>query len=113
MLSKIVILGIVERTPEQRFTQSNVAITGTLLGIGSGSISTVAIGKLAEKFASEVEKGQNIIISGRLQTAKVKTNTGAEKTIAQIEISEYDLIAVHSTTAQDNEELIGEDEIPF
>jgi len=134
-LSKIVITGKVVRNPEKRFTSNNLPITSFTINIGAENeeklVKVLAMGKLAETTAETVKKGTGIVVEGRLQTATVKTESGADKKIVEINAQGIEVIGTSEgsqessgspasdTTDFDftedagNDELIGEDEIPF
>jgi len=134
-LTKIAITGKVVRTPEKRFTGNNLTITSFTINIGVDNeeklVRVLAIGKLGETVATSVQKGSVIVVDGRLQTATVKTETGAEKKIVEINAQAIEVISgaatgVASTSEEvaspsedtdfdgvNVDELIGEDEIPF
>ncbi len=128
-LSKAVIMGEVVRTPEKRFTSNNLAITSFAINISTQQeeelLKVVAMGKLAEKAASDLSKGSKAVIEGKLQTNTVKTAEGEEKKI--VELMAQAIEAVGGSVPQEqpanqdylfqdediSEDLIGEDEIPF
>lgn len=133
-LSKIVITGKVVRNPEKRFTSANLPITSFTINIGSDNdeklVRVFAFGKLGETTAESVKKDQSIVVEGKLQTATVKTESGAEKKTVEINAQGIEIIgaslsqdtsSVSATDTNDfdftedisSDELIGEDEIPF
>jgi len=134
-LSKIVITGKVVRNPEKRFTGNNLPITSFTINLGAENeeklVRVFAIGKLGETTANTVKKDLNVVVEGKLQTAIVKTESGVEKKIVEINAQGIEVIGassqqddsqiVESVTASDidfsedisADDLIGEDEIPF
>jgi len=129
-LSKIVITGKVVRNPEKRFTGNNLAITSMTVDIGTDKeeklIRVFAVGKVAETASDTVKKGQTVLVDGRLQTSTVKTESGVEKKITEISAQAIEIIGCPTqqpassdteeyefTEDVSDEELIGEDEIPF
>ena len=130
-LSKIVLTGKVVRTPEKRFTGNNLPITTFGIDIGADDdekiLRVIAVGKLGETVAESVQKGQNVIVEGRLQTATVKTESGIEKKINEISAHGVEIISAsiqHDISSSrvdeyefaeeiSDEELNGVDEIPF
>ena len=74
-----------------------------------------------------MNKGEKVLVEGRLQTAAVKTDDGAEKRIYEIEASTIEKMGGSVSTNSDfgteeivkfesddmSNELINEDEIPF
>jgi len=128
-LSKIVITGQVVRNPEKRFTESNLAISSFSMDFGKEDeekvIRVFSIGKVAERIAETVKKGQNIVVEGRLQTNSVKTDSGTDKKFFEINAQNIEILGESNKAQTDEKEefslseeisddnLIGEDEIPF
>ncbi len=138
-LSKAVIMGTVVRSPEKRFTTNNIAITTFAIDISQNAedqslLKVITKGRMAEKASEIVDKGIVVILDGRLQTSVVKTSTGLEKKIVEIDAFNLEIVggqqakadADTSGTSQNNmqdsvdelddinaDNLIGEDEIPF
>ena len=133
-LSKIVITGKVVRNPEKRFTDNNFPITSFTINIGAENeeklVRVLAFGKLGETSANSVKKDQSVVVEGKLQTATVKTESGIEKKIVEINAQGLEIIGASLQEGSSDEtesgtsdldfsedlssdELIGEDEIPF
>ena len=133
-LSKIVVTGKVVRNPEKRFTGNNLPITSFTINIGAENeeklVRVFAIGKLGETTANSVKKDQSVVVEGKLQTAAVKTESGVEKKIVEINAQGLEIIGASLQEGSSDEtesktsdldfsedtssdELIGEDEIPF
>ena len=136
-LAKIVVDGIVVKTPEKRFTQNNLPITNFTLNINQKEetlVRVVAIGNLAEVTAQEITKDDRVIVDGRLQVETYKTQDGKDKRIIQINASTIEKIGATTTVGTSSptssakassdtivqfadkeivEDLIDEDEIPF
>ena len=129
-LSRIVITGQVVRNPEKRFTDSNLAISNFSMNFGKEGeekvIRVFSIGKVAERIAETVKKGQNIVVEGRLQTNSVKTDSGTDKKFFEINAQNIEILGESNVVQTDtkeeefslseeinNNDLIGEDEIPF
>ncbi len=131
-LAKIVVDGIVVKTPEKRFTQNNLPITNFTLSINQKEetlVRVIAIGNLAEVTAQEITKDDRVIVDGRLQVETFKTQDGKDKRIIEINASTIEKIggtqelAPKATSKSENivqfadqelvEDLIDEDEIPF
>ena len=85
-------------------------------------------------YSVNIQKGDNIVVEGRLQTNTVKTEDGSEKKIVELNASSFEKLSGSSMTASTSnvseptpdgeqivkfgadefsESLIGEDEIPF
>ena len=129
-LARATISGKVYRAPEKRFTSNNIPITGFTLNISTGSedeilIRVNSIGNLAETIAQTIEKGDEIVVEGKLQNAVATAEDGTERKIVEIEASSVMKISggitqpVQTQTTQKAapaefaDELIGDDEIPF
>ncbi len=130
-LSKIIITGKVVRNPEKRFTGNNLPITSFSINIGANDeekiLRVFAVGKLGETTEQTLKKGQSVIVEGRLQTASIKTESGVETKITEISAQGIEIIGTspqqessasevdefNFTEEINDEELIGEDEIPF
>lgn len=125
-LAKAVIMGIVQKTPEKRYTSNDVPITGFSINISEKDepslVRVIAKGKLAETVADSVSKNDKVIVEGRLQTTVVKTTTGDEKKVIEIDARAVESVGAPSQESYDEpvfvdesevDELIGEEEIPF
>ncbi len=136
-LARATISGTVYRTPEKRFTSNNVPITSFTLNINPEDetlIRVIAKGNLADTIVNGINKGDGVVVEGRLQNTTVKTEDGSEKRIVEIDASSFEKIiggttsTTKSSSSSDTEEseqivkfgtdefsesLIGEDEIPF
>lgn len=136
-LARATISGTVYRAPEKRFTSNNVPITGFTININPDDetlIRVIAKGNLADAMVNTINKGDNIVVEGRLQNNTVKTEDGNEKRIVEIDASSFEKLSGSSTTTSKSpsspdfgeteqivkfgadeftESLIGEDEIPF
>ena len=135
-LAKIVVSGKVTKSPEKRFTQNNVAITSFVMDINPQEetiVRVMALGNLAEKVASEVSMGDEVIVDGRPQVEIVKATSGKEKRVIEINASAVEKAGATGSSSSSggaasaakskdivqfaseelNEEIIDEDEIPF
>ena len=133
-LAKTVVTGTVYRTPEKRFTQNNVAVSAFVLNIGEREelfVRVVSKRNILDEVVSSIEKGEKVLVEGRLQTAVVKSDDGSEKRIYEIEANMIERLGAANTpnvtssqitSSEDivkfesddfSNELIGEDEIPF
>ena len=132
-LAKAVVTGSVFRAPEKRFTQNNVPVSSFVLNIGEREemLLRVVVKRAAlDEAVSAISKDDRVLVEGRLQITTVKSDTGAERRIFEIDANTIELMgagapvmaSVSSSSNSDivkfsNEEfadeLIGEDEIPF
>ncbi|OGI00507.1 MAG: hypothetical protein A2Y25_03560 [Candidatus Melainabacteria bacterium GWF2_37_15] len=124
-LAKVTVSGQVVKSPEKRFTEGNLAITSFMMDFGFEGqeklIRVFTIGKLADRIADTIKKGQSVIVDGRLQTT-TKNEAGVDKKITEINAQGIEIIEKSSQSYQQDtggedevssEDLIGEDEIPF
>ena len=131
-LAKSAVTGVVYRTPEKRFTQNNVGVSAFVMNIGDKEemlIRVISKRNIYDDLVSSLNKGDKVLVEGRLQTATAKMDDGTEKKIFEIdantverwgEITSSDTYASNSSEdivkfeSDDlTNELINEDEIPF
>ena len=135
-LAKAVVTGTLYRAPEKRFTQNNIAVSSFVLNIGEREemlIRVLSRRTALDEVVSGLNKGDKVLVEGRLQTAAVKMDDGSEKRIYEIDAATIEpfngggVSAVSSSSNSDfgteevvkieaddfSNELIGEDEIPF
>lgn len=130
-LAKSVVTGTVYRTPEKRFTQNNVGVSAFVMNIGDKEemlIRIISKRTTLDDLVSSLNKGDKVLVEGRLQTAAVKMDDGTEKRIYEIDANTIERWGeISASTASDfggedivkfesddmSNELINEDEIPF
>ena len=132
-LAKAVISGTVYRAPEKRFTSNNVPISAFALNISETDetlVRVLAKGNLAQTVEETINKGDRVVVEGRLQNNTVKNEDGSERRIVEIDAYAMEKLAGSSTGAAPSskaspdsivqfgqtdfsDDLIGEDEIPF
>lgn len=130
-LAKAVVTGSVFRAPEKRFTQNNVPVSSFVMNIGEREemlIRVVVRRTALDEVVSAISKDDRVLVEGRLQITTVKSDTGAERRIFEIDANTIELMgagapaAVSVSSGSDivkfdqeefSDELIGEDEIPF
>lgn len=134
-LSKAVIQGVVVREPEKRFSSNNVAVSNFTINITPNNdeaslLRVIALGRLAETVADNVVKGAMVMVDGQLQTNTVKSQTGEERKIVELQASNVELMGSGAASVKEksqsmqeeilqlsdedfSDELIGDDEIPF
>lgn len=134
-LSKAVIQGVVVREPEKRFSSNNVAVSNFTINITPNNdeaslLRVIALGRLAETVADNVTKGAMVMVDGQLQTNTVKSQTGEERKIVELQASNVELMGSGAASIKEkpqsmqeeilqlsdedfSDELIGDDEIPF
>ncbi len=130
-LAKAVVTGTVYRAPEKRFTQNNIAVSDFVLNINDREetlVRVVSKRQALDEVVNTLEKGDRVLVDGRLQTSTVKMDDGSDKKAYEIDASAIekmgegaisassygneDIVKFESDDLSDNE-LIGEDEIPF
>ncbi|MBQ7764096.1 single-stranded DNA-binding protein [bacterium] len=130
-LAKAVVTGSVFRAPEKRFTQNNIPVSSFVLNIGEREemLLRVIVRRTAlDEVVSSISKDDRVLVEGRLQITTVKSDTGAERRIFEIDAATIEMMGVASGAATVSsasadivkfsndefaDELIGEDEIPF
>ena len=129
-LAKAVVTGSVFRAPEKRFTQNNVPVSSFVLNIGDREemlIRVIAKRASLDEVVSSISKDDRVLVEGRLQITTVKSDTGADRRIYEIDANNVELMGaaapVSATSSNADivkfsneefaDELIGEDEIPF
>lgn len=131
-IAKAVVTGIVYRAPEKRFTSNDVAVSAFVLDIGEKDETLVRViskKNVLDNIVSNVNKGDKVLVEGRLQVATAKMEDGSERKIYEIEAATIEKmdgsISVSTGNKSNNDEivkfaqeefsdeLIGEDEIPF
>ena len=129
-VAKSTVTGTVYRTAEKRYTQNNIAVSAFVLNIGEKEemlLRIISRRQVLDETVSSLNKGDRILVDGRLQVATVKTDDGNERKIYEIDASSIEKISAGTPVNEkygteeivkfesDNfsDELIGEDEIPF
>lgn len=128
-IAKSVVTGTVYRAPEKRFTSNDVAVSAFVLDIGEKEetlIRVISKKTALENVVSSCNKGDRVLVEGRLQIATAKMDDGSERKIYEIEANTIEKMNGSSASVSSNEgeivkfaqeefsdELIGEDEIPF
>ena len=129
-IAKAVVTGTVYRSPEKRFTQNNVAVSAFVLDMGDREemlIRVISKRQILDEIVDTLNKGDRVLVEGRLQTAVVKMDDGSEKRIYEIDATTIEKMGETSSSSAKfgteeivkfesddlSNELIGEDEIPF
>ena len=139
-LAKATVTGTVYRAPEKRFTQNDIAVYGLTLNIGETEellIRVISKRRVLADLLDNVKIGDKLLVDGRLQVATTKTD-GSEKKYYEIDANDIEIISGTGSNTQSNsvsttskgevefgefeapvfaeeaeEDLIGEEEIPF
>jgi single-stranded DNA-binding protein len=129
-LAKAVVTGSVFRAPEKRFTQNNVPVSSFVLNIGDRGemlLRVIVRRNALDEVVSSISKDDRVLVEGRLQITTVKSDSGAERRIFEIDANTIEMMGAAAPSASSNsdsdivkfsqeeftDELIGEDEIPF
>ncbi|MBO6271278.1 single-stranded DNA-binding protein [bacterium] len=137
-LAKATVSGTVYRAPEKRFTQNDIAVYGLTLNIDEREetlVRVIAKRKALADVLDSVQKGDRILVDGRLQVASSKAADGSERRYFEIDANDIELMSgstsvggntASAQTSSDDKEivtfaetdfsedsLIDEDEIPF
>ncbi len=134
-LAKAVVTGTIFRAPEKRFTQNNIAVSSFVLNIGEREemlIRVISRRTGLDEIVSGLNKGDKVLVEGRLQTNTVKADDGSEKRIFEIDAATIETFSGSSSTVSSSgssnfgteevvsiesddfsEALIDGDEIPF
>ena len=129
-IAKAVVTGTVYRAPEKRFTQNNIAVSAFVLNIGEREetlIRVISRRQALDEIVDSLDKGERVLVDGRLQTNAVKMDDGSEKRIYEIDASTIEKLSGEAPVSANygteeivkfesddmSNELIGEDEIPF
>ena len=129
-IAKAVVTGTVYRAPEKRFTQNNIAVSAFVLNINDREetlIRVISRRQALDEIVDSLDKGERVLVEGRLQTNSVKMDDGSEKRIYEIDASTIEKLSGEAPSSVNygteeivkyesddmSNELIGEDEIPF
>ena len=134
-LAKATVSGTVYRAPEKRFTQNDIAVYGLTLNIDEREetlVRVIAKRKSLAETLDNVQKGDRILVDGRLQVASSKAPDGTERRYFEIDANDIELmsgkgsapssssdsapteeIVQFAETDFSEDNLIDEEEIPF
>ncbi len=129
-LAKAVLSGTVYRNPEKRFTGNNIPVTSFTLLIDEKEQSIIRVivrGNLADTVENAISKGDKIVAEGRLQMVGVQADDGTERKVMELDLSSFETLnssqpsssssaskeVVKFAEVEENDILIGEEEIPF
>ena len=129
-LAKAVLSGTVYRNPEKRFTGNNIPVTSFTLLIDEKEQSIIRVivrGNLADTVENAISKGDKIVAEGRLQMVGIQADDGTERKVMELDLSSFETLnssqpsssssaskeVVEFAGVEENDILIGEEEIPF
>ena len=89
-MNRIQLMGRLTRDPEIKYTQTGKAVASFTLAINrykseeTDFIDCVAWGTLAESVGNTFQKGQLVMINGRLQIRNYETQDGQKRRVAEV-----------------------------
>ena len=141
-MNQVTLIGRLTKDPELKYTQGgkafckfSIAVTREFNRDEADFISCVAWDKRAETIAEYLRKGRRIAIQGRLNVRSYEQN-GENKWITEVIVDKFDFIDTNSnstggnyapqsgttsnnqgieatSSTEDNEEIIDDDDFPF
>jgi len=123
-LAKAVVTGTIYRKPQTGYSTNDVAVSSFTLDIGEKDETLVRViskRTALTKLVESLDKGQKVLVEGRLQLGNAKMDDGSEKRVYEIDASTIELMSGNTPSMSSDEgnivefsdELISEDEIPF
>lgn len=98
-LAKAVVSGTVFRAPEKRYTQNDIAVYGLTLNIDDREETLVRViskRKALSEVLDSINKGDKILVDGRLQVASSKAADGSERRYFEIDANDIELMSASS-----------------
>lgn len=136
-LAKAVITGTIIRTPEERFTQNNIAVSSFVVSVEERNVEPFSLRVISrrqshQEILSSLSKADRVLIEGALQITNVKDERGNDRKVFELNANTIEkiggataagLAAVESDEplvrysdaddSSDVNELINEEEVPF
>jgi len=123
-LAKAVVTGTVYRKPQTGYSTNDVAVSSFTLDIGEKEETLLRVISKRTSLTNVVEgleKGERVLVEGRLQMGNAKMDDGSERRVFEIDANNIEKMGEASAnmTSDDveivkfSDELISEDEIPF
>ncbi|CQR73329.1 Single-stranded DNA-binding protein ssb [Sporomusa ovata DSM 2662] len=131
-MNKVILVGRLAQDPEVRYTQSGKAVASFSLAVnryaGQGQnsvdfIPIVAWEKLAETCGNNLNKGQRVLVDGRLQIRSYEANDGQKRRVAEVVAQSIEFLERRQTPpsgAAENidvnsfgKDVFPDEEIPF
>ena len=129
-LAKAVLTGTVARKPQTGYSQNNIAVSAFVLDIGEKEemfVRVISRRQALDEIVQSLDKGDRILVEGRLQTATSKMDDGSEKRIYELDANTIEKMSGETVSSasyssedivkfgetEDMNELMSEDEIPF
>ena len=126
-LAKAVVTGTIYRKPQTGYSTNDVAVSSFTLDIGEKDetlIRVISKRTAMSDLVSNLEKGQRVLVEGRLQVGNAKMDDGSERRVFEIDASTIELMGGNISSAKSSssgeeeivkfsDELISDEEIPF
>ena len=123
-LAKAVVTGTVYRKPQTGYSTNDIAVSSFTLDIGEKEETLLRVISKRTSLANIVEnleKGEKVLVEGRLQMGNAKMDDGSERRVFEIDANNIERMGeafgVSSSSEEEivkfSDELISEDEIPF
>lgn len=123
-MNKVFLIGRTTEQPMLKSTSTGTPVTSFSIGVKrrfasdkSDFPTIVCWNKLAENCAKYLEKGQQIAVSGELQSRQYEDKNGNKRVAWEVSAEDITFLAKASGSAQAetkaDDELIADDELPF
>ena len=120
MLNNITLMGRFTRDPELRYTGNNTPVTSFTIAVDrdrekeTDFINCVAWRQIGEFVSKHFSKGSPIAVSGRLQMRSYKDKEGANRTVAEVVVSNVYFCGSNPKKQGEFQDIETEDgELPF
>lgn len=118
-MNQVSLVGRLAREPEVFYSQAGKAVAKYCLAVpkrskdetGADFINCVSFGKIAETIGNHVTKGQQIGVTGRIDTGKYTTREGSTRYYTQVIVPNFTFGARPKATNQNTP--LDSEEIPF
>lgn len=122
-MNKVILMGRLTRDPEVRYTQNNMPVASFTLAVkkkaaeGTDFINCVAWNKTGEFVNKYFKKGQQIAITGRINTRSYEDSQGSKKYITEVVVEEVFFTGSKEKQSENNEFIPNfsqnNDDLPF
>lgn len=114
-MNKVILCGRLTAIPEIRYTGSNKPYTRFSLAVNRPKvqekeqevdfINCISWGKQAEVLAKYLDKGSQILISGRIQTSSFNDKDGNKRTSTDIVVEEFEFVGSKKQESKESKAL--------
>lgn len=113
-MNRTVLIGRLTKDVDLRYTQSNRAVANFTLAVqrpysnANGEKETdffdcVCWGKAGETFSNHVKKGNQIAVSGNLQTRTYQANDGTKRKVVELNVGEFTFLESRNTQSREQQ----------